>query len=447
MAARLEILQNAVLALLPAVVACAKGDVGETRGTGSTGTEGSGSQASSNGGKTATTATDASSSGSGTTAGSEGGSTTSPVSTSGTTGGDCPAPWRTSVANATLYGSALHDGLLYVVGQNEMGSGHLAVLDPCTGTVQDAVQFGHMMNPETVWTSAVGTADGLFVAGRTSPGVGLWEGVVGRIDPTNLSVDWTAPIDGSVQKKDWFNTIAELSTGRLWTAGKLGEGVDQRPWFGSASPLGQACGFTWGGASGESYVLLEGEDVVYAVVNRASDAVLLHFDPTCTCGCAPVFTSAPIAIGAVSTEVFDAVQIADNLYVVGRAFDDAMSGNARAFVAALDAATGTVTGQGTFDDGTLIEAQLAIATDGNALFLGGTTKWSGVGYYGGASGHIWAYDLPLISGAQPLWDTDLANVEAVVDVERDPATGRLYLTATDAAQGLVIGCDENWTCE
>ncbi|RMG98893.1 MAG: hypothetical protein D6705_04660 [Deltaproteobacteria bacterium] len=416
------------------------GETGETDTDGTGGATGDSATSTTGPG---TTGLDSGSSGPGTD-----GSTTSPVSTSGTTGGgNCTAPWRTSVASATLYGATLSDGRLYVVGQNEMGAGHVAVLDPCDGTVQDAVQFGHGMNPETVWTSAAATVDGLFVAGRTSPGVGLWQGVMGRLDATTLAADWTVPIDGSTQKKDHFNTILGVSTGRLWAAGKLGEALEQRAWFGSASPLGQACGFTWGGQAGESFVLLEGEEVIYAIVNRPADAVLLHFDPTCTCNCAPTFTSAAIAIGAVATEVFGAIRIGDNLYVVGRAFDDAMSGNARAFVAALDAATGTVTGQATYDDGTLIDAMMSLATDGNALFIGGTTKWAGVGYYGGASGHIWAYDLPLINGAQPLWDTDLANVEAVLDVERDPATGHLYLTATDASQGVVIGCDDTWTCE
>ncbi len=437
--------RNVVFGGIAVLAGCAKGDVGATRGGDTSGTETAAT------GKTAgDTSTSAGTDGATTVATSAtttGGSTTSPLSTSGTTAGECALPWRTPMQTATLYGSTFHDGVLYVVGQNESGTGHLAAVDPCDGAVMNAVQVGHATNPETVWMGVTGTTDGLFLAGWTSSGLGLKQGVYARLELGTLNTDWTVPVDGSVAKKDHFNKITELSTGRLWMVGKQGEGLTQLPWLGSGSALGQACGFTWGGQPGEGHVLIEGTDVVYAIVNRLENAVLLHFDPTCTCGCAPTFTSSAISIGAASTEVYDAVLIDGNLYVVGRAFDDLMNGNARAFIAALDAATGTITGQSTFDDGALIEAQLALATDGNALFVGGVTKWSGVGYYGGAVGHIWAYDLPLINGSQPLWDTDLTNIEAVVDVVRDPATGRLYLTATDSGSGIVIGCDENWTCE
>ncbi len=437
--------RNVVLCGTVALAGCAKGDLGATRGGDTSSTEtastGKTSDGTSTNGVTDGATTVA------TSATTTRGSTTSPLSTSGTTGGGCQLPWRTPMQTAALYGSTFHDDVLYVVGQNESGTGHLAAIDPCGGAVMNAVQIGHAANPETVWMGATGTTDGLFLAGWTSPGLGLRQGIYARVDLSTLNTDWTVPVDGAVAKKDHFNTITELSTGRLWMVGKQGEALTQLPWFGSGSSLGQACGFTWGGQPGEGHVLIEGTDVVYAIVNRLESAVLLHFDPTCTCGCAPTFTSAGIAIGAASTEVYDAVLLEGNLYVVGRAFDDLMSGDARAFIAALDAATGTITGQSTYDDGALIDAQLSLVTDGNVLFVGGVTKWSGVEYYGGGAGHIWAYDLPLINGSQPLWDTDLTNIEAVVDVVHDPATGRLYLTAADGGSGIVIGCDENWTCE
>lgn len=383
----------------------------------------------------------------GTTTGAASTSTGGPTGTTGETGQPvCSVPWRVDTAMSVLVGlSQGDDGTLYALGATDQSVGQVLALDPCDGTIVEGVQLNQGMNA-TTWRTAAASGDSVYIAGTMVPAAGQSQAVFGRLMAPGLTADWTVPIAASMDVQDTVRQIVQLSTGRLWMAGQFGAGLNQRPWWVSGSTLGQACGFTWGATPGDARVLIEGTEVIYSVVNLGTEFRVLQFDPTCTCQCAPTFVSPGVSIGAASTEAHDAVLLDGTLFVAGQALDDGMSNDHRTFIAALDASTGAVTATVTDNPSALIDRHQTLVTDGQQLLLGGTSAWAGTGSFAGAQAHLWSYDLPLVNGNAPQWDTDLANLDAVVGMVRNTSSGNVYTVGFNDGLGAVVACDSAGNC-
>jgi len=288
----------------------------------------------------------------------------------------------------------------------------------------------------------------LFVAGTAVLVSDPRNGLYGRLDPDDLTTIWTHPLYGSTDQDEVLDLT--LSTdGIPWMSGTAQYDAMATAWVVRGTLAGPgACGFSWNGVGSGSTraIAADGDAVVLAVRTTDGALVLVRYDQTCDCMCAPAWESEPIMVGDQDTQVAELLVRNGQYYVAGWGIDAAAPTNFFPYLLWVSS-MGTVIESYETDFTDEGDGFLMVEADDDRLFLGGAEGYSAATGFMNATAVLQAHELPLAGGAQPTWEVrppDLADINSMA-VEAAP-DGFLYLGGNFESDGAIVRCDKQGSC-
>ncbi|MEM7160003.1 MAG: hypothetical protein AAF799_44605 [Myxococcota bacterium] len=369
----------------------------------------------------------------------------------GTEGGvDCSDLWRTERSDGRLRDLVLDEtaGVLHLIGNRESGEPWAMTLDACDGSVLADVDVVHDGGTNARLDSLLLHDGSLFAAGSVPLADDPRNGLLVRLDPTDLGAVYTTPLYGSPNLDELLD-ITVSTSGRLWMVGTTQYDMNPGAWTVSAQTDGTACGFNWmGSGSGTNRAVgADGDQIVVATRTTDGQLVLLRYAQDCACTCLPTWESDPIEIGAAETNIGDLVVIGGQYYVAGWANDSALPDQIFGY-AAWVSSTGALiedyranpSGQG--------DGFFAAGTDGERLFLSGAQGWSGAAGLAGTSALLQALPVSFGPGVAAEWEASPMGVGYIDGMGIDSAAdGSIYLGGNvDGGDGIVVRCDKLGIC-
>lgn len=361
----------------------------------------------------------------------------------------CDTEWRVERAEGELTDLVYEPtaDVVYAVGSSADGTAWAMALDPCDGTTLADVGVVHAGSMQTRLSGVYAGDAGVFVSGAISTATDPGNGLYARLDPTDLSTSWTAPLFGTTGTDEVLDLVVTAGD-RVWMAGTSDYEVTPTAWGITGSLDGSACGFPWGGGGSGSAraVDADGDSVVVAVGTSQGELVLALYDSACTCMCTALDASDPITLGTQGTSVGDVLAVAGQAYVAGWASDTSSPMNYRGYVVWVNSLGVPI--ETYLDDATTDgEAYAVLASDGERIYAGGLHGWAGAAGYSDATGVLAAIPMPFDASPTPDWiatptDIDLVRGLAV----QDGPDGKIFAGGTIDGVAAIVRCDKAGTC-
>jgi hypothetical protein len=360
----------------------------------------------------------------------------------------CSPTWYTDLPGATVNGAALDGQSLYAIGSKST-TGWVGRVDTCAGALAKEANVMPAGSQSSGLSKGIVSGGSLYVVGSVVTTSDPRNGLYAKLNPTSLAASFVNPLVGSTGE-DEVNAVAAASSGALWMVGRA-NALSGPAWGIKGTTGGQACGFPVGSGAGSSHAVANSGNTLYVARTNAGALYLEQFaDANCPatgpCPCTPSATSPAITMGTENTEARAMLHHGGALYVAGYSVDTGGLPNAKAFVIRLTPA-GQVLGRYNFDPTTQFDAFVALATDGNTLYVGGGQGWDQSASFASSTGALHALPLGFGLNAVATWTRSFSTLDVVGGVAVESGTGDgLYAAGLVNGAGFALRCTKNNLC-
>lgn len=361
----------------------------------------------------------------------------------------CLSTWKASAGTHLSEVAATDSGKLLVVGESEEQA-WIGSVSACSG----ALEASRTIAPAGAsWSRAmaIATSGGaVMITGHTRIGTDPNDAMAARLDASNLGVHWVTALHDSDESDEGWD-VGVTPDGSFWVAGTSRVESGAVPWAIRGDASGATCGFPATAGVGVSRALTVSGGSVYVAGATDGHGFVARVDASScsaspSCSCAPSWTSGPVQVGAVYTEVRGLVELGGSLFVAGFALDVDGTNDYKAFVARVDGSTGGMTGTWAWNPTALFDGILGIATDGQAIYVAMVRAYDGV-QDSSASAHLAALPTSIDDTTIPLWSADLPFMNGAWDVEVGSAgEDAVYVVGRSETAGWVARCTKNGAC-